>query len=55
MQIWKIGVIIGFILGNVVLTYVSNGNTSAVIYLREIFIASLGLILIPKKNRSKIK
>lgn len=50
----KIGVIIGFILGNVVLTYVSNGNTSAVIYLREIFIASLGLILIPKKIEAKL-
>ena len=34
----KIGVIIGFILGNIILTYVSNGNTVAIIHLREIFI-----------------
>jgi len=45
----KIGVIIGFILGNILLTYISNGNVSAIIHLREIFIASIGLILIPKK------
>lgn len=50
----KIGVIIGFILGNVILTYISNGNTSAIIHLREIFIASIGLILIPKKIEAKL-
>lgn len=43
----KIGVIIGFILGNAVLTYVTNGNTGAIIYLKEILIASLGLLLVP--------
>lgn len=50
----KIGVIIGFILGNIILTYVSNGNTVAIIHLREIFIASLGLILMPKKLELKL-
>jgi len=50
----KIGVIIGFILGNIILTYVSNGNVSAIIHLREIFIASIGLILIPKKLEIKL-
>ena len=50
----KIGVIIGFILGNIILTYVSNGNTVAIIHLREIFIASLGLILMPKKVELKL-
>ncbi len=50
----KIGVIIGFILGNIILTYVSNGNTVAIIHLREIFIASLGLILMPKKIELKL-
>ena len=45
----KIGVIIGFIAGNVLLSYVSNGNTVPIIYLKEIVVASLGLLLVPKK------
>ena len=44
----KIGVALGFVIGNTVLTYVSTGNTVQIIYFREILIASLGLILIPK-------
>lgn len=44
----KIGVIIGFILGNAILTYISNGNTTTIIYFKEILIASLGLLLVPK-------
>ena len=44
----KIGVVIGFIIGNAILTYVTNGNTEALIHLREIFIAALGLIFVPK-------
>lgn len=44
----KIGVIVGFILGNGILTYVTNGNTGSIIYLKEILIASLGLLLVPK-------
>lgn len=47
-KIGKIGVIIGFILGNAILTYVANGNTVPIITIREILIASLGLLLIPK-------
>lgn len=43
------GVIIGFVLGNTVLTYVSNGNVVPIILFQEILIASLGLLLIPKK------
>lgn len=45
----KPGVIIGFVLGNTMLTYVSNGNVVPVILFQEILIASLGLLLIPKK------
>ena len=45
----KIGVIVGFCIGNAVLTYVTNGNTVPIITIREILIASLGLLLIPKK------
>ncbi|MCI9435352.1 MAG: hypothetical protein HFI86_08830, partial [Bacilli bacterium] len=37
----RIGVIVGFILGNAILTYVANGNTQTIIYLKEILIASL--------------
>lgn len=44
----RIGVIVGFILGNAILTYVTNGNTQSIIYLQEILIASLGLLLVPK-------
>ncbi len=45
----KPGVIIGFVLGNTALTYVSNGNVVPVIVFQEILLASLGLLLIPKK------
>ena len=44
----KIGVIIGFVLGNVVLAYVSNGYTVELIHFKEILIASIGLLAIPK-------
>ena len=44
----KIGVIVGFILGNTALTYIANGNLSQIIYFREILVASLGLILVPR-------
>ena len=47
-KLGKIGVIIGFALGNAILTYVANGNTVPVITIREILIASLGLLLLPK-------
>ena len=47
-KLGKIGVIVGFCLGNAILTYVANGNTIAVITIREILIASLGLLLLPK-------
>src|SRR5699024_3072865 len=44
----KIGVIIGFALGNIILAYVSNGYTVELIYFKEILIASIGLLAIPK-------
>lgn len=44
----KLGVIVGFLLGNAVLTYVTNGNAEPIIYFKEILIASLGLLLVPK-------
>lgn len=44
----KIGVVVGFALGNILLAYVSNGYTVELIHFKEILIASLGLLLIPK-------
>lgn len=44
----KFGVIVGFCAGNAILTYVVNGNTVPIITIREILIASLGLLVIPK-------
>ena len=43
----KLGVIIGFILGNVILSYLYSGNIEKIIWFREIFIASIGLLLVP--------
>lgn len=51
----KIGVAVGFIIGNTILTFVVSGNAVEFIYLKEILIASLGLILIPKGIEINIK
>ncbi len=51
----KIGVILGFIIGNILLAYVTNGNTVEIIYLKEIVLASLGLLLVPKKVQINIE
>ncbi len=48
-KLGKIGVIVGFIIGNVILTYAANGNTVPVILIQEILIASLGLLAVPKR------
>ena len=45
----RLGVIIGFIVGNILITYFSNGIIEPIILFQEILIASLGLLLIPKK------
>lgn len=47
-RLGKIGVIIGFALGNILLAYVSNGYTVELIYFKEILVASIGLLLLPK-------
>ena len=51
----KIGVIVGFCLGNVVLAYVSNGYTVELIHFKEILIASIGLLAVPKSIRINIE
>ena len=44
----KIGVVVGFTLGNIILAYVSNGYTVELIHFKEILVASIGLLLVPK-------
>ena len=51
----KIGVIIGFLAGNTLLTYVTNGNTLEIIYFKEILVASLGLLLVPNRFQIDIE
>lgn len=54
-KLGRIGVIIGFILGTVILTYVANGNTAPIILMQEILIASLGLLAVPKRFQINIE
>lgn len=51
----KLGVIVGFVLGNAILTYFSNGITTPIIYFKEILIASLGLLAVPKNIQLDIE
>lgn len=51
----KLGVIIGFCLGNIVLAYVSNGYTVELIYFKEILIAAIGLLAVPKSIQINIE
>ena len=51
----KIGVVIGFVLGNAILTYLVTGNTVQVLYYREIFIASLLLLFVPAKFKINLE
>ena len=43
----KIGVVVGFALGNIILAYVSNGYTVELIHFKEILIAFIGLLAVP--------
>lgn len=54
-RLGKIGVVVGFILGNILLAYVSNGNTVPIILFQEILIAFLGLLAVPKRLEINIK
>ena len=54
-KIGKIGVIIGFLLGNIILSYAANGNTHSVIMVQEILIASIGLLAMPKNLKINIE
>ncbi len=51
----RIGVIVGFALGNIVLAYAANGNTAPLIVFQEILIAALGLLAVPKNIQVNIE
>ena len=51
----KIGVIVGFTLGNIILAYVSNGFTVELIHFKEILIASIGLLAVPRTIQINIE
>ena len=51
----KPGVIIGFVLGNVLLNHVIADNINLIKVFREIFIASVGLLLVPKNIKLEIE
>ena len=44
----KIGVIVGFIIGAGILKYTTNANIEIGVYIKEILIASIGLLLMPR-------
>ncbi len=51
----KIGVIIGFIVGNGILAYISNGTTLDAQILKEILVAAIGLLAVPTKININIE
>lgn len=51
----RIGVIVGFAIGNIIIAYASNGNTVPLIMFQEILIASLGLLAVPKSIEINIE
>ena len=51
----KIGVIVGFVLGDIILTYLSNGGIQNLIIFQEILIAGIGLIAVPKSVNLSIE
>lgn len=44
----KIGVIAGFLIGNGIIFYISKGEANELVLLKEVLIASLGLLAVPK-------
>ena len=54
-KLGKLGVIFGFIIGNIVLSYISNGAQIQIIRYQEILIAALGLLAMPKSSGLKVE
>ena len=53
-KLGRVGVVVGFIIGNIVLSYIANGNTIEIIKFQEILIAALGLLAIPRTYKIEI-
>ena len=51
----KIGVVVGFVLGNIAVAYASNGGADHIILFQEILIAAVGLLFIPKNVKINIE
>ena len=51
----KIGVILGFIAGDILLTFLQNGGVENLIVFKEILIAGIGLLSIPKNIKIDIE
>ena len=51
----KIGVVLGFVLGNILITYLSNGGVENLIVFKEILIAGIGLLALPKNIKLDIE
>lgn len=51
----RIGVIIGFVIGTGILVYTTNANIETGVYIKELLIASIGLLLMPKSIEINIK
>lgn len=47
-KLGKIGVVVGFIAGNAIVIYAMDGNASSAILIKEILVACLGLLILPK-------
>ena len=51
----RIGVVVGFIIGNVIIVYAANGNSIPLIMFQEVLIASIGLLAVPKNIEINIE
>ncbi len=51
----KIGVVVGFALGNIILAYVSNGYTVELIHFKEILIAFIALLAVPNNLQIELE
>lgn len=54
-RLGRIGVILGFIAGDIILIYVSNGGVENLIIFKEILIAGVGLLAVPKNVNLNIE
>lgn len=51
----KIGVIVGFVIGNIAVAYAANGGVSNIIMFQEILISAIGLLFVPKVTKINIE